>query len=146
MYHEMLWRHGWPDSTETHFMALKSMGIPLFTSATSHLKFAHERIYASICRLQNHNVITNVIAKWLNMLVYGFIHHGEQTGATMTSWFQVITDFIVTLHWLLKCVFVVYTWQIRDHFVHAPSQWETTLHSNVVSHWLGAYTKWSLPD
>ena len=32
----------------------------------------------------------------------------------------------------------------RDHFVYAPSQWETTLHCNVVSHWLGAYTKWSL--
>ena len=32
----------------------------------------------------------------------------------------------------------------RDHFVYAPSQWETTLHCNIVSHWLGAYTKWSL--
>ena len=32
----------------------------------------------------------------------------------------------------------------RDQSVHAPSQWETTLHCNVVSHWLGAYTKWSL--
>ena len=55
----------------------------------------------------------------------------------------------------------------RDHFVYAPSQWETTLHCNVISHWLGAdvyapsqwktmlqcnvvshwldaYTKWSL--
>ena len=29
----------------------------------------------------------------------------------------------------------------RDHFVFAPSQWETTLHCYVVSHWLGAYTK-----
>ena len=28
--------------------------------------------------------------------------------------------------------------------LHAPSQWETTLHCNLVSHWLGAYTKWSL--
>ena len=28
--------------------------------------------------------------------------------------------------------------------MHAPSQWETTLHCNVVSHWLGAHTKWSL--
>ena len=27
--------------------------------------------------------------------------------------------------------------------VNAPSQWETTLHCNVVSHWLGACTKWS---
>ena len=32
----------------------------------------------------------------------------------------------------------------RDHFVNAPSQWETTLHCNIISHWLGAYTKWSL--
>ena len=31
----------------------------------------------------------------------------------------------------------------RDHFVYAPSQWET-LHCNSISHWLGAYTKWSL--
>ena len=33
---------------------------------------------------------------------------------------------------------------VRDHFVNAPSQWETMLHCNVVSHWLGTYTKWSL--
>ena len=31
----------------------------------------------------------------------------------------------------------------RDHFMHPPSQRETTLQCNV-SHWLGAYTKWSL--
>ena len=42
-------------------------------------------------------------------------------------------------------------WQIifqphwhSNHFVYVPSQWEMTLHCNVVSHWLGAYTKWSL--
>ena len=32
----------------------------------------------------------------------------------------------------------------RDHFVYEPSQWETVLHCNVASHWLGTYTKWSL--
>ena len=32
----------------------------------------------------------------------------------------------------------------RDHFVNASSQWKTTLHCNVVFHWLGAYEKWSL--
>ena len=32
----------------------------------------------------------------------------------------------------------------RDHFVYAPSQWETTLQCNIISHWLSAYTKWSL--
>ena len=32
----------------------------------------------------------------------------------------------------------------RDHFENAPRQWETALHCKVISHWLGAYTKWSL--
>ena len=32
----------------------------------------------------------------------------------------------------------------QEYFLYAPSQWETTLHCNVVSHWLGAYTNWSL--
>ena len=32
-------------------------------------------------------------------------------------------------------------WQYHwEDFVYAPSQWETTLHCNVVSHWLGAHT------
>ena len=34
----------------------------------------------------------------------------------------------------------------RDHFEYAPSQWETTLQRNVVFHWLGTYTKWSLSE
>ena len=39
-----------------------------------------------------------------------------------------------------------YVWELsfyRDCFVHAPSQWETMLQCNVVSHWLGACTKLS---
>ena len=32
---------------------------------------------------------------------------------------------------------------IRDHFVNVPSQWETTLQCNVVSHWMGAFTKFT---
>ena len=39
---------------------------------------------------------------------------------------------------------VKHSLQKRDHSVHAPGQWEMTLHCSVVSHWLGAYTKWSL--
>ena len=31
----------------------------------------------------------------------------------------------------------------RDHFLYVRSQWETTSQCNVVSHWLGAYRKWS---
>ena len=33
---------------------------------------------------------------------------------------------------------------VRDCFVNAPSQWKMTLQCNVISHWLGAYAKWSL--
>ena len=32
----------------------------------------------------------------------------------------------------------------RDNFVYVPSQWEMMLQCNIVSHWLGAYTKLSL--
>ena len=32
----------------------------------------------------------------------------------------------------------------KDHSVYAPNQWDMTLHCNFVSHWVGAYTKWSL--
>ena len=32
----------------------------------------------------------------------------------------------------------------RDHFVYVPSQWETALPYNIISHWLGTHTKWSL--
>ena len=53
---------------------------------------------------------------------------------------------------LYECIFL---WSIslctvsmmrmrRNHFMYAPSQWEMMLHCNVISHWLGAYTKWSL--
>ena len=37
-----------------------------------------------------------------------------------------------------------FVWICRDHFVYGSNQWEITLHCNVFSHWLGAYTKWSL--
>ena len=33
----------------------------------------------------------------------------------------------------------------RDQSRYAPSQWETSLQCNDVSHWLGAYLDWSLP-
>ena len=34
---------------------------------------------------------------------------------------------------------------IRDHSGHGLSQWETTLHCNVVSLWLSPYPEWSVP-
>ena len=45
--------------------------------------------------------------------------------------------------WFPICMSICYSVS-RDHFVYAPSQWETTLQCNFVCHWLGAYTKFSL--
>ena len=45
---------------------------------------------------------------------------------------------------IAKSLLQLWLVSFRDHFVYAPSQCETTLHCNVVSHWLGTYTKWSL--
>ena len=47
-------------------------------------------------------------------------------------------------HNKVTCIFYGIYCMYRDHFVYTPSQWETTLHCNVVSHWLRAFTKWSL--
>ena len=37
-----------------------------------------------------------------------------------------------------------FTCPLGDHSVYVPSQWETALQCNGVSHWLGAYIEWSL--
>ena len=33
---------------------------------------------------------------------------------------------------------------LRNHFVYAPSQWETMLQCNIISRWRGTFTTWSL--
>ena len=48
----------------------------------------------------------------------------------------------VVAHW--RAMFTDPVSGSRDHFVYAHSQWEATLQYNVVSHWLSAFTKWSL--
>ena len=41
------------------------------------------------------------------------------------------------------CLYVglIHAYTYRDQSVYAPSPWKTTLHCNVVSHWLGVHTK-----
>ena len=34
----------------------------------------------------------------------------------------------------------------RDGFMNVPSQWEMTLHCNVIFHWLGTFMKWYLNE
>ena len=33
-----------------------------------------------------------------------------------------------------------------SHFVYSPMQWKMMLQCNIVSHWLGTYTKWALNE
>ena len=48
------------------------------------------------------------------------------------------------LLWLLSCmVTYLQVKSLMDHFVYVPSQWEMMLHCNIISHWLGIYTKWT---
>ena len=57
-------------------------------------------------------------------------------------WFQYVNDQSLgctRVKWSLYSTSI-----LRDHFVYVPSQWETTLHCNLGSYWLDAYTKWSL--
>ena len=48
------------------------------------------------------------------------------------------------LGWISWCL-ICKSSHCRDYFVYAPKQWETTLQCNIISHWLGAYTKRSIP-
>ena len=53
------------------------------------------------------------------------------------------------LNWCVKMILPTDTWgyfysvSSRDYFVNASSQWKMTLQCNVISHWLGAFTKWT---
>ena len=38
----------------------------------------------------------------------------------------------------------IITWYCRDLSVYVSSQWEMALQCNAISHWLDAYTRWSL--
>ena len=67
-----------------------------------------------------------------------YISHLSQGAARDTSCCVYILLFV-----MYSCR-SVWSFSGRDHFVYAPCQWETMLHCNIVSQWLGAYTKWSL--
>ena len=51
---------------------------------------------------------------------------------------------------IIACIMVIEDfwrrlgWDYRNHSGYGLSQWETTLHCNVISHWLSSYPQWSL--
>ena len=64
------------------------------------------------------------------------------TGFVMNYSLKLSCDFmfLVFIFMSIQSVFA----KCRDRFVYALSHWEMMLQCNVVSHWLGAYTKWTL--
>ena len=70
-------------------------------------------------------------------------------GYRKTCNFDELLVFCYTGSWIgniviLSSLTVLQALEISDHSVYAPSQWEMTLHRDVVSHWLGTCTEWSL--
>ena len=46
--------------------------------------------------------------------------------------------------WNMKLITLKHPIVLRDQSGNAPSQWETMLHCNPISHWRDTYIKWSL--
>ena len=66
-------------------------------------------------------------------------------------WRYTVTSYHISLRIILcmspaneRWCYTVTSSLIEDHSVYEPSQWEMALHYNVISHWLGANTEWSL--
>ena len=86
----------------------------------------------------------------MEICLYMYIHI-MYIDAISGSWFSQeyvilfidgVIIFITTLY--ISFPFIMHCTVYKDRFVHEPSHWEATLQCNVVSHWLGACTKWSL--
>ena len=74
------------------------------------------------------------LVPWLFLLVYRrFQNHKKNI---VFYYFGKIDHVVMALTWIF---IMTGPFKKRDHFVYAPSQWETTLQCNVVSHWLGTY-------
>ena len=93
-----------------------------------------------------------------HMYVYMYMHTGPMLGEwkdvtrNLFYWRRIteIRAWVVqrwTLNRFGEIFMKVICWRTckgRDQSSYAPSQWETSLHCNDVSHWLGAYLDWCL--
>ena len=92
-----------------------------------------KKVYLPIIRVSTHFQSAKYCCKWQ-----------LQTLSTLWDW-KIIDDkrFAYLINYnIINVQYKDIT--IRDHFVYVPSQWETMLQCDVIFHWLGAYTKWSL--
>ena len=92
--------------------------------------------------------LENLVRKGLTLILLNSLLYTFSSFSSYAAIVILIIYFwnhsISLLHCHFKCVSDNHICEYRDHFVNAPSQWETMLYCHVVCHWLGAYTKWSL--
>ena len=87
-------------------------------------------------------VVPSLIARFMGPTWDSQDPSGPHVGlVNLVSWVAVVWYKLI---WWISFRVTSLTLGNKDRFVNAPSQWEVTLHCNVVSHWLGAFTKWSL--
>ena len=103
----------------------------------------------------DNSLLTTKIRGWINIKMspyqYRKSHCGDKTVLRPSYLHNGIsyTAKTTSLYWIRAQGLTQYkdgvlpVWGFRDHYVHAPSQWETMLHCNIVYYWLGTYTKWS---
>ena len=77
-----------------------------------------------------------------SQIIFGKIPYIVSSCFVMLCVSSIICGFIWSIHLFVDCATGTETiirlpqWY-RDHFVYVLSQWETTLHCNIISHWLG---------
>ena len=96
-------------------------------------------VFVSVCNQPGRSNVRFHFLPPLLLLVDYFRHITTQFCRQICTGFnEVISRWV----WLRRNKY--HLQKFRNHFVCASKQWETTLHCNIVSHWLGAYKKWSL--
>ena len=88
------------------------------------------------------------VMRWsylMPIMVLWHVYIEMALGSLFQNCLNTLGVIIMMCNITLYCIQYCSAWgRTRDQSVYVPSQWEMTLHCNVVSHWLGAYTKLSL--
>ena len=101
--------------------------------------------YASLCLNELIQLQTSCTKTYNKLIIHNYQHFDLNNSMLNlwhcdNRWFD--TDKYQVINYHIPCL--LQQPYIRDQFVYAPIQWETTLHCNVVSHWLGVCSKWFL--
>ena len=113
-------------------MAWQGHNMELFVHYLHFVQRIHQRQVVSLTKLGGG--IANLLAL-LQMIIWKKIWLIELLGGIPHIYYHMNINYGTDSTGYRVC---------KDNLVNASCQWEMTLHCNVVSHCLGAYTKWSL--